>query len=415
LSKEYTLEMEDAEQKEIENECSQLDNIFKALHMTFKETSEKQSNLSDEMERCKRVCDEHLDTAKYADARYKTVLTEERRNLDALKQLDSESKLLHEMTLQQIKFCSDQVEYSHQQTSIRIRTIDTEIQRLTGLQRQETDRLQRLAKCKKQIDEVEKEEKTRAAESSRERALALSNARERANRAEKGVESSKSLLWRLETLYKDVQLEFADALAYGTEVRKAIGVDCHAAFLGHGKFLSIQREKANKSLAHFQKEREAKLQSWTELTRLQIPGAQATVDRANAAKLELVEAEGNVQQLNKTITDTIDKIQALEEDFSVVENFLNQHASPSTDGKKAVVKVLPMAGCHRAIDNNRVDCCNVAEFRDQRGNTTAIGHPLESLKVFQTDFARRYKGEADGNVRQMFRFLNAKFGRLIGQ
>ena len=235
------------------------------------------------------------------------------------------------------------------------------------------------------------------------------------NRAEKGVESSKSLLWRLETLYKDVQLEFADALAYGTEVRKAIGVDCHAAFLGHGKFLSIQREKANKSLAHFQKEREAKLQSWTELTRLQIPGAQATVDRANAAKCELEEAEGNVQQLNKIITDTMDKIQALDEDFSVVENFLNQHASPSTDGKKTVVKALPMTGCHRAIDNERVDCCNVAEFRDQRGKTTAIGHPLESLKAFETDFARRYKGEADGNVRQMFRFLNEKFGRLIGQ
>ena len=407
--------MDPAEVKEIENECSQLDGIFKALHMTFEETSEKQSNLSDQMERCKRVCDNHLDTAKHADARYKTMLTEERRNLDALKQLDSESKLLHAMTLQQIKCCSDQVQYSHQQTNMRIRTIDTEIQRLTGLQKQETDRLQCLAECKKQIDEVEKEEKTRAADSSRERALALSNARERVNRAEKGVESSKSLLRRLETLYKDVQLEFADALAYGTEVRKAIGVDCHAAFLGHGKFLTIQREKANKSLAHFQKEREAKLQSWTELTRLQIPGAPATVDRANAAKCQLEEAEGNVQQLNKIITDTMDKIQALDEDFSVVENFLNQHASPSTDGKKTVVKALPMAGCHRAIDNERVNCCNVAEFRDQRGKTTAIGHPLESLKVFETDFARRYKGEADGNVRQMFRFLNEKFGRLIGQ
>jgi hypothetical protein len=94
----------------------------------------------------------------------------------------------------------------------------------------------------------------------------------------------------------------------------------------------------------------------------------------------------------------------------VVENFLNQHASPSTDCKKTVVKALPMAGCHRAID-----CCNVAEFRDQRGKTTPIGHPLESLKAFETDFARRYKEEADGNVRQMFRSLNAKFGRLIGK
>ena len=400
--------------KEIENECSQLDGIFKALHMTFEETSEKQSSLSDEMERCKRVCDEHLVTAKDADVRYKTMLTEEQRNLDALKQLDSESELLHKMALQQIKFCSDQVEYSHQETDIRIRTIDTEIQRLQGLQRQERDRLQRLAKCKQQIDEVEKEEKTRAAESSIERALALSNARERVNRAGKGVESSKNLLRRLETLYKDVQLEFADALAYGTELRKAIGVDCHAAFLGHGKFLLIQREKANKSLAHFQKERVAKLQTWTELTRLQIPGAQATVDRANAAKCELEEAEGNVQQLNKTIQDTIDKLQALVEDFSVVENFLNQHASLSTDGKKTV-KALPMVDDHMAIDDERVNCCNVAGFRDQRGKTTAIGHPLESLQVFETDFAKRYKGEADGNVRRWFTTLNEKFGRLIGQ
>jgi hypothetical protein len=88
-------ETERAEVKEIENECSQLDGIFKALHMTFEEISEKQSNLSDEMERCKRVCDKHLDTAKHADARYKTMLTEERRNLDALKQLDSEQELEH--------------------------------------------------------------------------------------------------------------------------------------------------------------------------------------------------------------------------------------------------------------------------------------------------------------------------------
>ena len=414
MCKENTREMDPAEVKEIENECSQLEDIFKALHRTFEETSEKQSNLSDEMERCKRVCDEHLDKAKHADARYKTMLTEERRNLDALKQLDSESKLLHEMTLQQIKFCSDQVEYSHQQTSMRMRTIDTEIQRLQDLQRQETDRLQRLAECKNQIGEVEEEEKTRAEKSSRERALALSNARERVNRSEKGVESSKNLLWRLETLYKDVKEEFADALAYGTEVRKAIGVDCHAAFLGHGKFLSIQREKAQKSRDHFQKEREAKLQTWTELTRLQIPGAQATVDRANAAKRELEEAEGNVQQLNKTIQDTNDKIQALVEDFSEVETFLKQHASPSTDGR-TVVKALPMARCHLAIECERVNCCNVAEFRDQRCKTTAIGHPLESLKVFETDFARRYKGEAASNVRAMFTFLNAKFGRLIGQ
>ena len=83
------------------------------------------------------------------------------------------------------------------------------------------------------------------------------------------------------------------------------------AFLGHGKFLLIQREKANKSLAHFQKDREAKLQKWTELTRLQIPGVQATVDRANAAKCELEEAKGNIQQLIKTIQDTLDKIQTL--------------------------------------------------------------------------------------------------------
>ena len=99
----------------------------------------------------------------------------------------------------------------------------------------------------------------------------------------------------------------------------------------------------------------------------------------------------------------------------MVENFLNEHASPSADGKKTVVKALPMADCLRAIDDELVNCCNVTEFRDQRGKTTAIGHPLESLQVFEINFARRYKGEADGNFGQMFRFLNDKFGRLIGQ
>ena len=40
---------------------------------------------------------------------------------------------------------------------------------------------------------------------------------------------------------------------------------------------------------------------------------------------------------------------------------------------------------------------------------------MESLKVFETDFARSFRGEADGNVRLIFRFLNEKFWRLIGQ
>ena len=70
MCKENTLEMDPAEVKEIENDCSELDDIFKALHRTFEETSEKQSNLSDEMERCKRVCDEHLDKAKRIEPQF---------------------------------------------------------------------------------------------------------------------------------------------------------------------------------------------------------------------------------------------------------------------------------------------------------------------------------------------------------
>ena len=242
LSKSNTQEMTPAEMNENKNECAQLDDHFSALHTTFEETSEKQHKLSEQAVKCKKVCDENLGAAKTAHTRYEATLKEERRNLDTVLALDRESAFFHDMALEQIKYCSDQVEYSREQTSGRIKSVKTEIERLQRLQKEEEDRLQHLVNCKAQIDKVKEEEETRAKASAGERGRAKKNMGERVMRAEKGVKSSADVLKRIEALYKDVQQEFEDALSYSTEVRKAIGVDCHTAFLGHGKFLAIQRE-----------------------------------------------------------------------------------------------------------------------------------------------------------------------------
>jgi hypothetical protein len=81
-----------------------------------------------------------------------------------------------------------------------------------------------------------------------------------------------------------------------------------------------------------------------------------------------------------------------------------------------VVKTLPMARDHLAVDMARVDCSSVAEFRDQRGDATAMGHTLATLQDFEADFAKRYKGETAGNVTSLCTALNNNFLRgMIGQ
>ena len=416
LAKPNTTNMTSAERSETKKECGQLENHFKALHKTWEKTSEKQSQLSGEMARCKQVCDERLDTAKSSDAHYKSTLAEELRNLERLAQVDRESNLLHKMTLEQIKVCSDQVEYSQEQTGSRITCIRTEIERLQNVEQQEKDRLQRLAECKKQIDEVKDKEKKLEEASSNERERAKKNAAERVKRAAMGVKSCEDLLKRLETLYQDVQLEFADALGYGTEVLKAIGVDCHAAYLAHGKYLTIEREIAKKNLADFEKIRVEKLETWNELDRRQMTEVQATVDRADVAKSVLKEAEDHVRQIDDTIKNNSTKRQALVGDFLVVDAFLRQHASSSTNGQ-LLIKTVPMAEEHLAIDAERVKCCNVAEFRQVRDKATAIGHNLELLEACEADIERRFRGETAGNIRSMFNARNSYWGlgRLIGQ
>ena len=145
-----------------------------------------------------------------------------------------------------------------------------------------------------------------------------------------------------------------------------------------------------------------------------MPDVQATVDRADDAKRELDKAENDVQQITDMINDNTDKRKALADDYSVVDKFLRQHSGPATNGGKLTVKTLPMAEKHDAIDRERAACSTVAEFRDVRGDTTAVGHTLETLEAFETDFEQRYRGEADGNLRRMFQALNTNWlrGRL---
>ena len=90
----------------------------------------------------------------------------------------------------------------------------------------------------------------------------------------------------------------------------------------------------------------------------------------------------------------------------MVDIILLKHACPATNGKMTV-KTLPMAEATSS-------CSTVAEFREVRAHTTAVGHTLESLEAFETDFERRYRGEADGNLQTLFQKLNTNWlrGRL---
>ena len=73
------INMTKAEKALNKKECAQLEGLFKALHKTFEETSDKQRNLSSELDKCKKVCIEHLGAAKQDDEGLKTTRAEERR------------------------------------------------------------------------------------------------------------------------------------------------------------------------------------------------------------------------------------------------------------------------------------------------------------------------------------------------
>ena len=416
MAKPKTAELTSAQRKENKIECEELSGHFRALHTTFEETTSKQRNISEKMLECKQICDQNLRIAKSADGGFKATLAEETRNLEAIVQLDHEGKLLHELTCQQIKWCSDQVEYSRSQTDDRIKLIQTEIKRLQDLEKLEAHRRQNLVKCKAQIDKVKAEEDRRAEASASERARAKKNATERVQRAEKAVKSSEELVQRLSGLYKEVQLEFADAMAYGTEVLKAIGVDCHTAFFGHGKFLAIQREIANKNLIAFQQTREEKLRKKIELERLEDDDIPATMEKSREAGRELEKAQQDEELTNDKIKAISDGREQLLRDYQAVDTFLRRHASAAPNDKRKVM-TMPMARRHLGVDLGRVDCCNVAEFRDQRDDATSIGHILEALEDFEVDFKRRYSGETDSNLGRMFTDMNKKWGlgRLLGQ
>jgi len=416
LAKPNTAELTPAQRKENKKECEELGGHFRALHATFEESTSKQRNISEKMLECKQICDQNLKTAKSADGAFKTTLAEERRNLEAVVKLDHEGKLLHELTCQQIKWCSDQVEYSCGQTDDRIKLIQTEIKRLQDLEKLEALRRQNLVKCKAQIDKVKAEEDRRAEASASERARAKKNATERVERAEKAVKSSEEFVQRLEGLYKEVQLEFADAMTYGTDLLKAIGVDCHTAFLGHGKFLAIQREIANKNLVTFQQKREEKLRRKIELERREDEDIPATIENSREAGRELEKAQQDEELTNDKIKTISDSREQLLRDYQAVDTFLRRHASAAPNDKLKVT-TIPMAHRHLGVDKGRVDCCNVAEFRDQRDDATSIGQTLEALEDFEQDFKRRYSGETDSNLGRMFTDMNKKWGlgRLLGQ
>ena len=414
LVKENTKGMSRGQVRECKDECGQLEDYFKALHEVFEGTEEKQANLEEKLAECNKVCRQHLSTAKIADTEFKSRLEEEKRKVEKITQLHREGEQIDKWASEQIKWCSDFVTCSQEHTRVRIDIIRNEIVRMQELEKQETDRLKKLASCKEQLDKVKVEERVRSERASSERADAMRSATERMRRAGTAVKSSERSMQRIESLYAQVQEEFKDALAYGTELRKALAVDCHAAYLGHGKYLAIQREKAIKNLSESQKAREAKLQKSLELDRLEDEDCESTVERAADARRELEKAERDVEAVNDKIKTIDTGRKELVDAYGIISAFLRDK-SCSSNGN-LVVETLPMAPQHRTLGGGRLHVSNVAEFRDTREDTRPFKHTLEKLEVFEADFKKRYRGEVDSNLKAMFSAVNRMFGKgLIGQ
>ena len=403
--------------KVYKDECAQLEDYFKALQEVFEGTQEKQAKLEKKLGECDQVCRHHLTTAKIADAEFKSRLETEKRKVEKITELNKEGEQLDKWASEQIKWCSDFVTCSQEHTSARIDIIRQEIARMQELEKNETDRLQKLTSCKAQLDKVKEEERVRSATATLERSNAMRSATERMRRAGTAVKSSERSMLRIKSLYTQVQEEFKDALAYGAELGKALAVDCHAAYLGHGKYLAIEREKAEKNLSTNNKVREAKLQSSLELDRLEDDDCESTVERAADARRELEKAERDVEAVNDKIK-AIDKgRKELVDGYGIVSAFLCALCDKSCSSNgNLVVETLPMAPKHRALDGGRLHVSNVAEFRDTREDTKPFKHTLENLEAFEDNFKRQYRGEVDSNIRAMFSAMNRMFGKgLIGQ
>jgi hypothetical protein len=188
------------------------------------------------------------------------------------------------MVCEQIKWCKSFVEASSADSRSRVQTLDLEIQRLQTLRKQEITRQDNLTKCDVHLDMVLANEKTKAADSEKTRASATRAATERVACAKKAVASSGRFQTKLISLHEEVQQEMKDAVSFFEELLKALAVDCHAAYLGAGKFLAMQALITEKNLKASKQTYDNTYQAQMDLEVLEDADLPDTVSRAEQAR-----------------------------------------------------------------------------------------------------------------------------------
>ena len=127
-------------------------------------------------------------------------------------------------------------------------------------------------------------ERTRAEGSKETRASVTRAATERVACAEKAVTSSGRFQTKLISLHQEVQQEIKDAVSYWQELLKALVVECHAAYLGAGKFITMQALLTEKNLMASKQTHENKYRAKIELEQLEDTDLEDTVERAEQAR-----------------------------------------------------------------------------------------------------------------------------------
>jgi hypothetical protein len=284
LFKSITANMSAIDRNQNKKECMQLGNYFEAMLGVFKKVMEKKGDLERQCLDCKRECDKSLTSAEEDASRYKHRLQDEQSNLRKLATLSKECETFHQMECEQIHWSKSFFAASSASTCSRIETFEHEIQRLQDLCQLEKTRLEHSTNCYEHLNRVEANARARAEASKEELASATRAATERVVRANKAVLSSEPFRTKLISLHQELQQEMKDASSYKQELLKALAVDCHAAYLGAGKFLAIQALIAEKNLNASEQKMQIKLRASEIADRMEDTDLPDTVERAEHAR-----------------------------------------------------------------------------------------------------------------------------------
>jgi hypothetical protein len=284
MLKPNTADMSKSARDDNKKECMELSKLFDSLHKVFDEEKTKKDDLEAQLHTCEEECSKSFNSAKEAALEYDRQLQEEQSNLRKLETLNKECEAFHQMVCEQIKWCKSFVEASSADSRSRVQTLDLEIQRLQTLRKQEITRQDNLTKCDVHLDMVLANEKTKAADSEKTRASATRAATERVACAKKAVASSGRLQTKLISLHEEVQQEMKDAVSFFEELLKALAVDCHAAYLGAGKFLAMQALITEKNLKASKQTYDNTYQAQMDLELLEDADLPDTVNRAEQAR-----------------------------------------------------------------------------------------------------------------------------------